>query len=67
MFAIPEYAAEYKRGQRLSVGNVQILYTLATQAPGAAAGFGVMLKHSFGDGSPSLGCCIGGESPPLVS
>ena len=31
MFAIPEYAAEYKRGQRLSVGNVQILYTLATQ------------------------------------
>ena len=26
-----------------------------------------MLRHSFGDGSPSLGCCIGGESPPLVS
>ena len=39
----------------------------APKAPWAAAGFGVMLKHSFGDGSPSLGCCIGGESPPLVS
>ena len=26
-----------------------------------------MLRHSFGDGSPSLGCCIGGESPPPVS
>jgi len=33
---------------------------------GYAAGLGVMLRHrrhSFGDGSPSLGCCIGGESP----
>ena len=39
----------------------------APKPPRAAAGLGVMLRHSFGDGSPSLGCCIGGESPPLVS
>ena len=39
----------------------------APKAPRAAAGLGVMLRHSFGDGSPFLGCCIGGESPPLVS
>ena len=37
------------------------------KAPRAAVGLGVMLRHSFGDGSPSAGCCIGGESPPLVS
>ena len=30
----------------------------APKAPRAAAGLGVMLRHSFGDGSPSLGCCI---------
>ena len=42
----------------------------APKAPRAAAGLGVMLRHSFGDGSPLSGvlhCCIGGESPPLVS
>ena len=32
----------------------------APKAPWAAAGLGVMLRHSSGDGSPSLGCCIGG-------
>ena len=59
--------SERKRARRPRMCQATPPRQAAPKAPRAAAGLGVMLRHSFGDGSPSLGCCIGGESPPLVS
>ena len=59
--------ARGKKGQSPHTRHLTLKpYRAATRRRPYAAGLGVMLRHrrhSFGDGSPSLGCCIGGESP----